>query len=140
MNKRLALVIEDDYDAAKIFATALQVVGFETEVIHAGDVALKRLEETIPDLVLLDLHLPRVVGTEILRSIRADERLKETRVIVATADPRMGDLIRPQADLVLLKPTTFSQVRDLAARIVPGMKKPQPQAPLPTSPPPQGTK
>jgi hypothetical protein len=35
----------------------------------------------------------------------------------------MGESVRSQADLVLLKPTTFSQVRDLSARLVPGMRK-----------------
>jgi hypothetical protein len=42
-------------------------------------------------------------------------RFSDTIVIVATADPRMADLIRGQADLVLMKPTTFSQVRDYHA-------------------------
>ena len=118
MTKQLALIIEDDYDASTIFATALQVVGFDTEIISSGEQAVVRLKMVIPDLVILDLHLPRVVGTDILNQIRADERLKDTLVIVASADERMADMIRAQADLVLLKPTTFSQVRDLAARLV----------------------
>ena len=118
MNKQLALIIEDDYDASTIFATALQVVGFDTEIIPSGEQAVERLSTTVPDLVMLDLHLPRVVGTDILQQIRRDERLKDTLVIVASADARMADMIRPLADLVLLKPTTFSQVRDLASRLV----------------------
>jgi CheY-like chemotaxis protein len=118
MTKQLALIIEDDYDASTIFATALQVVGFDTEIISSGEQAIARLKMVTPDLVMLDLHLPRVVGTDILTQIRADQRLKDTLVIVASADARMADMIRSQADLVLLKPTTFSQVRDLAARLV----------------------
>lgn len=120
---KLALVIEDDFDAATIFATALGKAGFETEVISEGDVAVTRLETITPALILLDLHLPHVVGTEILAGIRANERFNETRVIVTTADSRMGESVRPQADLVLLKPTTFSQVRDLASRLVPGVRR-----------------
>lgn len=118
MSKLSAFIIEDDYDASTIFATALQVVGFDTEIIASGDQAAERLKTTTPDLVMLDLHLPRVVGTDLLYQIRADERLKHTLVIVASADPRMADMIRHEADLVLIKPTTFSQVRDLAARLV----------------------
>lgn len=118
MSHNLAFVIEDDYDAAMIFMTALQKIGFETEVIATGDKALERLEEVTPDLIILDLHLPHVNGRTILETIRADDRLCDTIVIVATADPRMGDLIRAQADLVLMKPTTFTQVRDFAARFV----------------------
>ena len=118
MSKQTAIIIEDDYDASTIFATALQVAGFDTEIIASGEEAVARLKTVIPDLVVLDLHLPRVVGTDILNQIRADERLKDTLVIVASADARMADLIRAEADLVLLKPTTFSQVRDLAARLI----------------------
>jgi two-component system cell cycle response regulator DivK len=118
MDKNYALVIEDDYDASNIFATALRVAGFNAEIINSGDVAQKRLGEVVPDLVLLDLHLPHVVGTDLLQQIRDDLRLKDTRVIVATADARLGDMTRTEADLVLIKPATFSQVRDLAVRLM----------------------
>jgi len=115
--EKFALVIEDDFDASVIFAKALEVLGFKTEVVRDGSLALERVAATTPDIVVLDLHLPHVVGTDILNQIRNDPRLPETRVIVATADPRMAELIRNQADLVLIKPTTFSQVRDLASRL-----------------------
>jgi DNA-binding response OmpR family regulator len=113
----LALVIEDDFDASVIFAKALEVLGFKTEVIMSGSEALERLKVVVPEIIVLDLHLPGILGTNILRDLRADERLKETLVIVATADPRSADLIQDLADLVLIKPTTFSQVRDLASRL-----------------------
>lgn len=119
MSNPLALIIEDDPDAATIFSEALQAAGFETEIVRTGDKALKRLAVTTPDAVVLDLHLPHVSGTDILRQIRADARLAKTRMIIATADPRMAELLRDQADLVLLKPISFSQLRDLAARLRP---------------------
>jgi DNA-binding response OmpR family regulator len=119
----VALVIEDDYDASVIFAKALEVLGFKTEVIDSGEKALKRLKEVVPVIVLLDLHLPEVLGTNIIRTIRADERLGETLVIIASADPRSADLVQDLADLVLIKPTTFSQVRDLAGRLTAPRRK-----------------
>jgi DNA-binding response OmpR family regulator len=117
MSKGLAMVIEDDYDASVIFAKAMEVLGFEPDVIRTGDLARQKLAELVPVIVILDLHLPEVVGTELLRQIRDDPRLNDTWVIVASADPRMAEMIRDVADLVLLKPTTFSQVRDLASRL-----------------------
>ncbi len=115
--EKLALVIEDDFDASVIFAKALEVNGFKTEIINSGDMAIERLKTVVPAIIVLDLHLPRVVGTDILVQIREDERLEGTRVIVATADPRTADIIQDKADLVLIKPTTYSQVRDFAARL-----------------------
>jgi DNA-binding response OmpR family regulator len=122
-NDLVALVIEDDYDASVIFAKALEVLGFQTEVIDSGEKALERLKTVVPVIVLLDLHLPEVLGTSIIRTIRADERLKETLVIIASADPRSADLVQDMADLVLIKPTTFSQVRDLAGRLTAPRRK-----------------
>lgn len=117
MSERLALVIEDDFDASVIFTKALEVIGFKTEMIDSGDRAVERLKQVVPEIIVLDLHLPEVIGTDILKGIREDERLANTKVIVATADPRSADIIQDMADLVLIKPTTFSQVRDFAERL-----------------------
>jgi DNA-binding response OmpR family regulator len=119
MDNLLALIVEDDEDAACIFANALQDVGFESEIVRAGDEALAWLARLAPSVVILDLELPRVPGEDILRQIRADVRLAETRVIVATAYPnRVKDLER-KADLVLIKPVGYGQLRDLATCVGP---------------------
>ncbi len=78
--------------------------------------AIETLADIEPSLVLLDLHLPGVTGDKVLESIRATERLKETTVIVATADPLMADTLNGQGDFVFLKPISFGQLRDLAVR------------------------
>jgi DNA-binding response OmpR family regulator len=117
MSNLLALIIEDDADAATIFSEALQAAEFEAEIIRAGDTALERLAVTTPDVVMLDLHLPRVSGVDVLQHIRTDARLAETRIIVATADSCIAEPFEDDADLVLFKPISFSQLRDLAARL-----------------------
>ncbi len=113
----LAFIIEDHEDAATIFSEALKAADFETEIIRSGDVAVKRLSEAVPEMVILDLNLPRVSGTEILSKIRSDERLADTCVIVATAHPQLADSVQGEADLVLLKPISFTQLRSLAIRL-----------------------
>ena len=119
MTNPLALVVEDDNKQARIFAQALDIAQFETEIVKDGKIALERLTEVVPALVVLDMHLPHVTGDHILKEIRADERLSNTRVILATADPLMADMSREDSDLVLLKPISFSQLRDLAKRLRP---------------------
>ena len=117
MDNPLALIIEDNKDAGVIFANALRGAGFECEIIRTGDKALTWLAEMVPAMVVLDLGLPGVSGAEILRQIRADARLAETHVIVATALPdRAGDL-EEKADFVLIKPVSYGQLRDLAKRM-----------------------
>jgi DNA-binding response OmpR family regulator len=114
MSNPVALVIEDDRDLANLFAIALRMAGVETEIVHAGDTALARLAVLVPDLVVLDLHIPRTAGIDILRQIRADARLSGTRVVVVTGDLLAAKDIQNQADQVLIKPFSFDDLQDLA--------------------------
>lgn len=119
MNKPLALVIEDDENLSTIFEQALKMAGYETDTIRDGQQALTALRELTPQLIALDLHLPDVSGEEILEAVRTNERLKECRVILTTADARMGEFLEDRVDLLLIKPIRFSQLRDLAHRYRP---------------------
>jgi CheY-like chemotaxis protein len=112
-----ALVIEDERDQAYIFAEALRAAGFQPEIVRDGNAALARLEGTVPSLVVLDLHMPGILGKDLLYYIRTDERLAGTRVILATGDYQLAQSIQGQADVVLLKPVGFEQLRDLADRM-----------------------
>jgi len=113
-----ALVVEDNEDLNMIFSTALEQAGYKIESISDGLVAQKRLKEITPDLVVLDLHIPGVNGNIILGQIRADQRLAQARVILATADAEFAASLQGQADLVLLKPISFSQLSQLAGRFI----------------------
>ena len=117
MDNPLAFVIEDDEAHLELFCEALQKARFEVETFRDGQTALSRLTATTPTLVLLDLHLPHVSGADILSYIRSDPRLKNTRVVLASADPQMASLLREKADLVLIKPISYFQLRELAARL-----------------------
>jgi two-component system OmpR family response regulator len=119
MTPPLALIIEDDPQLGNIFTLALQTAGYATEHIADGDIAQTRLAEVVPVLIVLDLHLPQVSGRDLLQQIRADERLANTQVMLATADARMADYLRQKSDLVLLKPISPTQLRDLAVRLKP---------------------
>ena len=112
----VALIVEDDPDLINIFARALEISEYKTHTVSTGEDALKVLAEFEPDIVVLDLHLPGISGGEILQTIRADGRLSQTRVILATADYRTAEDLRDHVDLVLLKPISFKQLRDLSAR------------------------
>jgi DNA-binding response OmpR family regulator len=117
MGNPLALIIEDHEDSGIIFANALLEAGFESEIIRDGEKALAWLAETTPAVVVLDLELPRVSGLEILRQIRADARLAGIHVIIATAFPDLAVGLEDKADLVLIKPISYTQLRDLAKRV-----------------------
>lgn len=114
MNQPLALVIEDDRDIALVFREAIQMAGYQVETYYSGAVALARLAEVAPYLVVLDMHLPGIPGPEIFEYIQRTERLKTVKVIIVSADDRLAESYNDQAILVLLKPISFIQLRDLA--------------------------
>ena len=117
MPNNLALVIEDDADLSEIFSRALQKAGFDVESILDGRVAQDRLKEVVPNVIVLDMHLPHVDGPTLLKQIHADERLGKARIIIATADSAQAEFYRNMATIVMIKPITFSSLRDISARL-----------------------
>jgi DNA-binding response OmpR family regulator len=116
MTRPLALIIEDDAQLSRIYSIALQT-DFETEVVRDGSTALERLKQITPVLILLDLNLPGTPGKTILAAIRSSPNLSKTYVILCTADERQADALNIDADFVLLKPVSPTQLRDLASRL-----------------------
>jgi diguanylate cyclase (GGDEF)-like protein len=120
MNKPIALIIEDDPSSGNLFSHILEFVGFTAEIIKDGQTALARLDEIVPTLVLLDLNLPTgVSGSEILNHIRKTPKLVNIPVIVVTAYPNIAEEIHSDADLVLYKPVSVGQLRNLVSRFYP---------------------
>ena len=117
--KPLAYLVEDNVDTVVIFRGALELAEYDVEVATDGAIAQKRLKEIVPDLIILDLHMPHVTGDVLLKQIRTDERLKNVRIFLATADANMASQLRDDAEIVLLKPIGFTQLRDLAKRFRP---------------------
>lgn len=119
MSALKAFVIEDDQAVSAVYMEALRQAGYEVEIIGNGRAALNRLREVIPTLLLLDLHLPEVDGMQILSEVQADGRLAGTRIFLITADHLLAEQLRDQVHLVLLKPVSFTQLRDMAVRFRP---------------------
>lgn len=114
---RLALVVEDDKKTSLVFEQALRASGFDVAVFHDGWVAGEALQARSPGLVVLDLHMPGRSGDDLLQQIRSSPHLERSRVILATADPAMADTLNDLCDLVLIKPISFSQLKELAQRL-----------------------
>jgi diguanylate cyclase (GGDEF)-like protein len=117
MDKPFALIIEDERDVAALFRHVIDMAGYRSEIALHGRVAMERLSNSQPDLVLLDLNLPGVSGIELLEMIRKDQRLNYTRVIVITAHAHIAAGLRVQPDLLLLKPVSVEQLTRLVGRI-----------------------
>lgn len=119
MEKPFALIIEDDRDILALFRHVLDLAGYRTEIVMHGKVAVEHLSRTTPDIVLLDLGLPGISGSEILTIMRADERLKDIPVVVITAHPLLAATLPVTPQLVLIKPVNIEQMSRLIQQLCP---------------------
>ena len=115
----LALIAEDNAEQAYIFRKALFMSGYQVEVVNNGLAASTRLEEIVPRIVVLDLHLPGMSGEKLLHQIRNDARLKDTKVFLITGDDGLAEKLRDEATITLLKPISFAQLSMLATKFLP---------------------
>jgi len=76
------LMIEDDLTIATMYRHQLQADGFEIELATDGATGLHRAQSSPPDLVLLDVRLPRMGGIEVLTALVADPRLAAVPVLI----------------------------------------------------------
>lgn len=113
MNEKI-MVIEDEKTIAEAIAYALRREGYEVETIHNGEQAARRLNETRPDAIILDVMLPGLDGYDILKKLREKGRLG---VIMLTAKEDIVNKVlglELGADDYMTKPF---DMRELLARL-----------------------
>ena len=100
-------VVEDDVNIREIERYALKNSGYEVEEFECGATLFERLEQKVPDLMILDIMLPDEDGLEILTKVRANERTAQVPIIMVTAKTSELDKVKGLdlgADDYLTKP------------------------------------
>ena len=113
----VVLLVDDERDLLSLLDFNLRAAGFETLLATTGEQALAHLRRRVPDLVVLDLMLPDLPGTEVCRQIKSDPRTKRVPVVMLTAKGEEVDRVvgfELGADDYVTKP--FS-VRELVLRL-----------------------
>jgi chemosensory pili system protein ChpA (sensor histidine kinase/response regulator) len=91
----LVMVVDDSLTMRKVTGRILERHNFEVAVARDGIEALERLDERVPDLMLLDIEMPRMDGYELATTMRADPRYKDVPIVMITS--RSGDKHRQRA-------------------------------------------
>jgi DNA-binding response OmpR family regulator len=115
--KKRVLIVDDEPSIVISLEYLLQREGYETAIAPDGEGALVALAEQTPDLVVLDVMLPKMNGFEVCERIRADPRLRGTKILILTARGRDTEVtrgLRLGADAYVTKP--FS-TKDLVAEV-----------------------
>jgi len=123
--KNLVLLIEDNPDHTELFERSLQRHPLVDRIVHLtnGDEALEYLFERrkipntyippLPDLILVDLRLPKVDGLEVVKRIKQDKSLQHIPVVVVTSSNAERDIeiaLENHANSYLVKPVTFQEI------------------------------
>jgi CheY-like chemotaxis protein len=119
--KPFALIVEDEQDTADAYREALRFSGVRALTVPNGREALRRAEELIPDLIILDYRLPDVHGRELCRQLRANPETGQVPILVVTASPQDNpDTDCPDAVLTkpCLLPTLLAASRLLLRRVL----------------------
>jgi len=119
MDKIRVLIVDDEADIVESIKFTLELEGIECIVAHDGEDALAKIKNEMPDLVLLDVMLPRINGYKISRLLKFDEAFKRIPIIMLTAraqekDRQVGN--ETGADEYLTKPFEMGELVALVKR------------------------
>lgn len=119
---RRILVVDDNRDAAKTLAMLLKLTGNETRVANDGLEAVKSAEEFRPEVVLLDIGLPKLNGYEVARKIREYSWATNIVLVALTGWGQEEDRRKSREagfDSHLVKPVDFGALNNLLAELLP---------------------
>lgn len=80
IGQKKIVIVEDDPSLAEIYKVRLEIIGYKCFVAVDGEQALQLIEKERPELVLLDLMIPKIAGDQVLRTMRANEWGKNIKV------------------------------------------------------------
>ena len=118
--RRRILVVDDNRDAAASMAMMLQLLGDEVRTAHDGEAALEAAEAFRPDVVLMDMGMPRLNGYDATRRLRERPWGREMAVIALTGWGQESDRLRSKeagCDGHLVKPVSLADLENLLAEV-----------------------
>jgi DNA-binding response OmpR family regulator len=119
MERRKTILICDDEPALRELIRASMDDGYEFAEASDGIIAMELAREVAPDVVILDLMLPRLSGLEVLARMNEDDRLKDVPVLVITAwNETRDDVLAAGADEFVAKPFDPEELRNAVKRLV----------------------
>ncbi|HET7788560.1 MAG TPA: response regulator [Myxococcales bacterium] len=113
MAKKRILIVDDEPNIVTSLEFLMRREGFEVDIAADGEQALRAVGRIVPDLVLLDIMLPRLNGFEVCEKLRNDPRSAQVKIVMLTAKGRDTDVAKGMAmgaDLYVTKPFSTKEL------------------------------
>ncbi len=110
------LIVEDDKLNMKLFSVLLESQGFKVLQSPDGSDAIDLVKQHRPDLIIMDIQLPKVSGTHYIKLLKQDDELKHIPILVATAYAMKGDkqhILNSGCDAYISKPIDTANFLDV---------------------------
>ena len=124
MANNTVLVVDDEHDILELIRYNLEREDFGVETVETGEDALRLARETEPDLIILDIMLPGMNGTEVCKRLKSDDQTRDIPVLMLTAKSTSSDVVNGLelgADDYVTKPfipsVLLARVRALLRRV-----------------------
>jgi len=102
------LLVDDDHELCQLYKIRLEEAGYQISTVYDGEDALKKIQEKKPDLIILDLMLPKISGIEVLKKLKQDKKFQTIPIIIFSALDNQQDKVKI-ADSYLIKSKTLPQ-------------------------------
>ena len=119
--KKTVLVVDDQPHIVRLIQVNLEKEGFQVATAADGVEGIEKVRQLTPDLVILDVIMPRKDGFEVLREIKSDPVLADTPVVMLTVKTHNSDIVeglREGAELYLPKPFHPKELVALVKRVL----------------------
>jgi DNA-binding response OmpR family regulator len=121
VSQKTVMIIEDEPDAAEMFAEMMRVNGFRVLKMFSSVPAIPMLSNEKPDVVILDIMMPDISGLEVLRYMRRETDLASIPVIVVSAKSMPSDIkigLDAGASIYLTKPVGFLDLKQAVEQVL----------------------
>jgi len=106
-NKKRILIVDDEQDLVEMLATRFEAAGYEVDMAYNGQECLERVRNNKPNLIILDIMMPKLDGLHVCRLLKFNEEYQDIPIVILTArgqenDRQAGEKVG--ADFYIVKP------------------------------------
>jgi CheY-like chemotaxis protein len=118
---RQVLVIDDDQNAVKYVSTVLSEHGYDPVPAYDGSEGLQQIKQARPDLIVLDVMMPKISGLVLLKKLKRDERYRDIPVLMISGAVGLIEELESQKDKTFEKP--YDNLREALKKTLRGMRE-----------------